>query len=133
MISKVIKALYCIRGHISTPGLEENLAGCQIKQLANLLEEPGLSTIFKLLKEEAYLYDINKDILSHFRMQPLTSAYVYGYPTLQYSQNPLSRHGRNAIFTNNDTSEGRSVYVLLATFIGRVGHDGLCYGGGGTE
>lgn len=76
IISIVRQALCCIRGHISSVDIKETLTGCQLKQLAKLLDEPALSTLLKVLKEEAILLYIRKEIHSHVRIQ-LPSPLMY--------------------------------------------------------
>lgn len=94
MISTFRRALRRIQKRISSLDLEEICAVFEFRQLVELFEEPGLSIILKILKEEANLIGIGGDILSHILIQLPVSAYASGYPSPQLSKSPLSRDGR---------------------------------------
>lgn len=97
MVFKLRQALYSVRTHISSPDIKQIRAGCQFKLLAKLLEEEGFSSLLNLLKGEAKLLGIRKDILLYFRIHLSISANVSAYQTFQLSQNPLNRDGRKGV------------------------------------
>lgn len=115
------------------PDLEEVWNSCQFKQIAGLLEETGLLTALKLLKEKSCLLGLHKDILRYVRVRLLISSYVFVYPHLQLSQNPRSQDGRKGILIEKKSFQRSQRVVAGRKFLSVCsGPTILCYGGGWT-